>query len=201
MLRITRKIKNLFSDEKDFDAESYNALLNVIHKENKEFNDKVISAASIAAIPLLINLSDKLDFSFTYIHRMFIFSMTLFLVVFIYQLVNNIIALKGCDKGLNHDYEASNKCFGITDINEIIIYVFFFIAIIVSFIMFIINLNHKIDTEKNTKTNIKQEVKMEQKILKANNSMTPHASVRPQIEKRSQTPPKAIRPPQEKKGK
>ena len=42
---------------------------------------------------------------------------------------------------------------------------------------------------------------MEQKILKANNSMTPHASVRPQIEKRSQTPPKAIRPPQEKKGK
>ena len=201
MLRITRKIKNLFSEETEFDPDDYQKLLKDSHKENKAFNDKVISAASVAAIPLLINLSDKLNFSFTYIYWMFIASMILFLVVFIYQLVNNIIALKGCDKGLNYNYEASNECFNKTDKNEIAIYVLFFIAIIISFIMFIINLNHKIDTEKSTKTKIKQEVKMEQKTLKANNSMTPHASVRPQIEKRSQTPPKVTRPPQEKKGK
>ena len=57
MLRITRKLKNWFTDEKEFDEGEYkNQLLNA-HKENKAFNDKVISTTSIAAVPLLINLS------------------------------------------------------------------------------------------------------------------------------------------------
>ena len=56
MLRITRKLKNWFTDEKEFDEGEYkNQLLNA-HKENKAFNDKVISTTSIAAVPLLINL-------------------------------------------------------------------------------------------------------------------------------------------------
>lgn len=202
MLRIARKIKNLFSEEKEFDPDAYQKLLKDSHKENKAFNDKVISATSVAAIPLLINLSDKLNFTFTYIYWMFIASMILFLVVFIYQLVNNIIALNGCDKGLNSKYEESNKDFIKTDKNEIIIYILFFNAIIISFIMFIMNLNNNINTEKSTKTNIKREVIMDKNDFKEiKNSMTPHASIRPNIEKKSYTPPKTSRPPQEKKGK
>lgn len=208
MLRITRKLKNWFTDEKEFDEGEYkNQLLNA-HKENKAFNDKVISATSIAAVPLLINLSEKLYFDNCLIYWLFLASLLLFVGIFLFQIINNILATKGCDKGLEKNYSISNWFFDKIDKIEIGIYIFFFIALLLSLIMFIINLNISIDDKKSSvKNSIKEErtIEMtEHPKERINESQTPHKTQRPSEEQKSQTPHQIQRPQQpqqEKKGK
>lgn len=209
MLRITRKLKNWFTDEQEFDEGEYkNQLLNA-HKENKAFNDKVISTTSIAAVPLLINLSEKLYFNNCLIYWLFLVSLILFVGIFLFQIINNILATKGCDKGLEKNYSISNWFFDKTDKIEIGIYIFFFIALLLSLIMFIINLNISINDKKSSaKYNIKEERTIEMTKHKnlriINETHTPHKTQRPSEEKKSQTPHQIQRPQQsqqEKKGK
>ena len=201
MLRITRKIKNLFTDEEEFDKNDYrNQLLNA-HKENKAFNDKVISTTSIAAVPLLINLSEKLYLSNILIYGLFLLSLTLFVGIFVFQIINNILAIKGCDKGLEENYSISNWFFNKTDKIEMFIYILFFIALCSSFVMFIINLNISINEENSVKNNsTKQERKFQmtepKQPKRLNESFTPQKSQRPDDKERqnSATPNKNIRP-------
>lgn len=126
MLRITRKLKNWFTDEKEFDEGGYkNQLLNA-HKENKAFNDKVISTTSIAAVPLLIYLSEKLYFNNSLIYWLFLVLLILFVEIFLFQIINNILVIKGCDKGLEKNYSISNWFFDKTDKIEIGIYIYIY---------------------------------------------------------------------------
>lgn len=208
MLKITRKIKNWFTDEEEFDKEDYkNQLLNA-HKENKAFNDKVISTTSIAAIPLLVNLSEKLQLTNNLIYWLFLSSLILFVGIFIFQIINNILATKGCDKGLEENYSISNWFFDKTDKIEMFIYILFFIALCLSMVMFIINLNITISEKNSVKNNsAKQERKFQmtepKQPKRLNESFTPQKSQRPNVQPKTQTsnqPTKSQQPSQKKKG-
>jgi len=180
MLKITRKIKNLFNNENAFDPESYQKTLESFHKENKAFNEKVISTFSISAIPLLIGLSDKLDLSNNIIFVFLLVSLLLFLTVFIAQIISNTLAIKACDHGLRKDYEKSNSYFEKTDCFENWILGIFFIAIIISLGMFITNISIK---RENSQQITKKEtiIMAEQKnfIKYVKDSGTPSKNVRP----------------------
>lgn len=180
---IENKINFINEKERIKADEEYRQILLNSHKENKAFNDKVIATSSAAAIPLLIGLSEKLNLEDNIIYILFVASLTFFILIFLFQIINNLIAIKGCDKGLEGKYNCSNWFFDQTDRIEWFIVICFFIAISISSLMFIRDLNIKRTIKI---TNVKREVAMKEKDSKKiiQSSKTPHKSERPTEQKK-----------------
>ena len=123
----------------------YKKILLDCHKENKSFNDKVIFTFSAAAIPFLLNFSaiGKLNLYNSYVFWTFIVTIFLFVVIVILQVINNLIALKGCDHALENNHNRANWFFDKTDKIEIFLNILFFIAIFSTITTFFIDIHFK----------------------------------------------------------
>lgn len=166
------KIEELINSDEE---NEYRKTLLDCHKSNKAFNDKVIFTFSAAAIPFLLNYSARLNLYNNYIFFWYVLALILFTVIVLFQIINSILATKGCDHGLNNNYTLSNWFFDKTDKIEIGIIVVFFIAI------FALIITAYVDFSLKKGEFMKKQIKVE-KLNKA--VMTPPKAIREDLTKK-----------------
>lgn len=182
-----KMVKNMNEKEK----QNYRNILLECHKENKDFNDKVISTFCAASIPFLLTLSKDLNLFNNMVFSFFLMSLLIFTFTFLFQIINSILAMKGCDKGLQEKYSLSNWFFDKTDKIEIGIIISFVVAIVFTFLTFYIDFSIK--KEIYVQDKIKSEIRKETK--KMTNEKEKQQIPKPQKEFwNAPTPNKNIRP-------
>lgn len=127
-------------------TEEYKKLLLELYKGNQGFIDKAIFTFASAAIPLLISFTDKIDLFYNQTYWLYFTSLALFVSVLFLQLIACIIAKQGCNCDLSYDNkekEKASKLFDIADKIDYIIVFAFLLAIIMTFLTLLSDVNLK----------------------------------------------------------